>query len=588
MKPLKLSQRLFIISVVALLPAVGILFSSIGVSQEENDRAVHIQAARTSEQAALEMDRVISGAENVLRALSVTPIVRRGDLEICSRLVSDMAAAVPSLSAIAVINPDGYFRCGPVEARPPPYLGDRQYFVDALKTRDRIVGTFTIGRSSGNKLLPIALQIGGDGEAPLGVAVAYIDLAWLEARMLERTYVAGSSLTIADRNGTILARVPEPERFVGTDIPPDFRHLLTMPKPGTVELTSQDGTRRVLGYVPVADPPLGLYVSAGYATDAAFASTQQIFTRGVVIGLIGVLCTLLLATYTTKVFIARPIQTLVDTIQAWRAGQTDVRTGMNAKDGELGSAGQALDDFIEELLAARQAREDIEKQRHLLFAEMDHRGKNMLSIILAVTRRTFARVANEPEMQIFSSRLRAIGDASSELRREHWHSANLERLIKTALTPFVDPQSTRITLSGPDILVHSDVVLPLGMVFHELCTNAVKYGALSVDTGTVSVEWAVSAPPAGDRFQITWQERGGPTVAAPQKRGFGSSVIEHNLTSKYGGKTEMVYDPKGLVCRMTLPTRHALATEPSMDEHTARGVRPAQPERGGGVDSKLH
>ncbi|MDB5659708.1 MAG: hypothetical protein JWS10_2323 [Cypionkella sp.] len=310
MKPLTLSQRLLLVTAVALLPAVGILCSSILVSQKENDKSVHLQASRTSEQAALEMERVVSGAENVLRALSVTPIVRRGDLEICSSLVDDMANAVPSLSAIAVINPNGYFRCGPIDARPPPYLGDRDYFVEALATQHRVVGTFTIGRTSGKKLLPIALQIGGTEGAPLGVAVAYIDLEWLEARLQERTYVVGSSLTIADRNGTILARVPEPERFVGTVIPEAFRYLLSMPKPGTLQLTSQDGTPRVVGYIPISNRAQGLYVSAGFATDAAFASTKAIFTRGVAIGLAGIFAALLLATYTSKVFITQPVKGL--------------------------------------------------------------------------------------------------------------------------------------------------------------------------------------------------------------------------------------------------------------------------------------
>lgn len=561
MKPLTLSQRLFLVTAVALLPAVGILYSSILVSQKDNDRAAHLQAARTSEQAELEMERIISGAESVLRALAVTPIVRRGDLEVCSSLVGDMAKALPSLSAIAVINPDGYFRCGPLEARLPLYLGDREYFIQALTTEDRVVGAFTIERATGNKVLPIALRIGGTEGAPLGVAVAYIDLEWLQARLQERTYVPDSSLTIADRNGTILARVPEPERFVGTDIPEAFRYLLTMPEPGTLQLTSQDGTQRIVGYIPVKDRPKGLYVSAGFATDGAFASTRAIFTRGVVIGLGGIIAALLLATYTSKVFIARPVQTLVHTVQEWRDGKTDARTGMSAKDGELGSAGQAFDDFIEELLTARKARRQAESQRQMLLGEMEHRGKNLLSMIQAIARRTFSRIAGEPEMRVFSGRLQAICEANSMLRREHWQSAALEDLVKGAVIPFVDASSKRINLSGPSIFIQSDVVLPLSMAFHELCTNAVKYGALSNDTGTVSVDWEILPSSTGGNLNITWQERGGPTVVVPQKRGFGSSVIEQVLSSNTDGQAELVYDPTGLNCQMTIPAEKALARE---------------------------
>ena len=484
----------------------------------------------------------------------------------CSGLLSDMAMALPSLSAIAVINPNGYFRCGPLGARPPPFLGDREYFIQALSTQDRVVGIFTIERSTGKKVLPIALRIGGTEGAPLGVAVAYIDLEWLQARLQERTYVSNSSLTIADRNGTILARVPEPERFVGTDIPEAFRYLLTMPETGTLELPSQDGTRRIVGYVPIMERPKGLYVSAGFATDTAFASTQVIFTRGVVIGLAGVIAALLLVTYTSRVFIALPVQNLVDTVQEWRAGKTDARTGMSARDGELGSAGQAFDEFMEELLTARKARRQAECQRQMLLGEMEHRGKNLLAMVQAVARRTFSRMAGEPEMRVFSGRLQAIGEANSMLRREHWQRAALEDLVRGAMAPFVDTSSKRINLSGPHIFLKSDVVLPLSMAFHELCTNAVKYGALSNDTGTVSVAWEIQSSATGETLEISWRELGGPTVVAPAKRGFGSNVIEQVLSSSTEGQAYLVYDPKGVISRMTIPADKALARDTQKEE----------------------
>ncbi|MBC7737620.1 MAG: histidine kinase [Candidatus Saccharibacteria bacterium] len=421
-----------------------------------------------------------------------------------------------------------------------------------MAKNDRVVGLFTIGRGSGNKVLPVALQIGGTKDAPLGVAVAYIDLDWLEARLQERTYVAGSSLTIADRNGTILARVPEPERFIGTAIPKAFRYLLTMPEPGTLELTSQDGTWPMVGYSPVTERRLGQYVSAGFATKAAFASTQSIFTRGVVIAFAGIFAALLFAIYTNKVFIARPVQTLLDTVEAWRAGRTDARTGMSAGDGELGRAGHSLDAYIEELLAARTARQQAETQRQMLLSELDHRVKNLLTVIQSDARRTFTRFAAEPEMRSFADRLRAIGDANSLLRQEQWQSASLTNVVKSALAPFMDVSSGRIELSGQLVFLQSDVVLPFSMALHELGTNAAKYGALSNDLGKVSVSWKVAPQPGGDRVDIIWQEFGGLPVIAPTKRGFGSTVIEQVLSSHTAGHVESVYEPAGLFCRMTL------------------------------------
>ncbi len=561
MAPLTLSQRLFLATGVALLPAFAILYSSILISKAENEKEVHFQAARTSELVALEMERVITGAENVLRAMAVTPIVRKGDLAACSSLVSEMADAVPSLSAIAVVNPDGHFRCGATKVRPLPFVGDEAYFIEAMKSSDRVVGSFTPGQPTDSPVLPIALRIGGTEGAPPGVAVAYIDLDWLEKRLQERSYVPKSSLTIADRNGTILARVPEPERFVGTVIPEAFQYLLTMPAPGTLELTSQDGTQRVVGYVPVSARPLGLYVSAGFATETAFASTRAMTSRGVLIAVAGILAAFLLATYTSRLFVVRPVQKLVNTVQAWRDGKTGARTGLGAKDGELGDAGRAFDEFIEELLAARVARQRSEKLRQMLLAELDHRARNLLTMIQAVARQTFSRKADEPEMQDFSARLRAMGDANSMLRQDHWRSASLSLLVKSTLAPFVDMKSGRVSLSGPEVFLQSDVVLPFSMSVHELCTNAVKYGALSNLSGTVSIHWTVTAKEAGETLEFVWQERGGPPVGVRARKGFGSTVLEQVLPSHTGGEVDVVYDPAGLVCRVTILAENALVNE---------------------------
>jgi len=527
-------------------------------SQRENEAVVHRQAARTSEQTALEVERLISGAESVLRAMAVTPSVRRGDYTVCSKLLADMAAAIPSLSAISVINADGLPRCAPTSRQSVPDMGDREYFIEAMATPERIVGIFTIDRFTGKRVLPVALQIGGAEDAPLGVAVAYIDLDWLEARLQDRSHIPDSSLTIADRNGTILARVPDPERFVGTVIPEEFRYLLTMPEPGTLELTSQDGTRRVVGYVPVTHGPQGLYVSAGFATDAAFSSTWAIATRGSLIAIAGIVCAFLLASYTSRLFVVRPVNKLIDTVKAWRAGRTDVRTGMRAAGGELASAGEAFDIFIDELLAARVERRKSDEQREMLLAELDHRGRNLLTLIQAIARQTFSGTASEAELRNFSGRLRAIGEANSMLRQEHWQSVSLARLIKSTLETFSEAPTGRIVLSGPPIMLHSDVVLPFSMAFHELSTNAVKYGALSNDTGTVSISWTLAPGPTGDLLELIWQERGGPPVSAPETRGFGSTVIKQVLASDTGGEVKLVYDPAGLVCRMTMLAAKAL------------------------------
>src|SRR5690606_20738956 len=112
------------------------------------------------------------------------------------------------------------------------------------------------------------------------VVVAYLDLNWLGARVRERELFGGNALTIADRNGIILAREPFPERFVGTPIPEEYQRLVRAPVPGTLELTSQDGTRRVVGYYPGQD---SLYVSAGTSVETGLQQVGKVTRFGLAV-----------------------------------------------------------------------------------------------------------------------------------------------------------------------------------------------------------------------------------------------------------------------------------------------------------------
>ena len=132
-----------------------------------------------------------------------------------------------------------------------------------------MVGEFTGGRPDEAAYLPVALRIEVGGQ-PL-VMVTGIDLAWLGARLRERNLAKGSALAIADRNGVLIAREPDPERFVGTSITPALLPLVHAAAPGAIEIMAADGDRRILGFQPPAATGIGLYVGAGFSTREVFA-----------------------------------------------------------------------------------------------------------------------------------------------------------------------------------------------------------------------------------------------------------------------------------------------------------------------------
>lgn len=164
--------------------------------------------------------------------------------------------------------------------------------------------------------------------------------------------------------------------------------------------------------------------------------------------------------------------------------------------------------------------------------ELKHRVKNVLATVTAIARQTFVNGDEEREaVRTFEERLGSLARAHDVLTNGNWEEADLRTVIDTALLPY---SSDRFRLDGPAINVAAHTVTALTLAFHELATNAVKYGALSRSGGVVSIGWAQS--PNASRFAPEWKEEGGPEVIVPPKRGFGSRLIEHLLASELHGE----------------------------------------------------
>ena len=141
----------------------------------------------------------------------------------------------------------------------------------------------------------------------------------------------------------------------------------------------------------------------------------------------------------------------------------------------------------------------------------------------------------------------------------HWESVDLRELLSGSLAPYAGAGPERVILRGEDIVLRPRAVLTLAMVFHELTTNAAKYGALSAPGGSVEIRWQPVMAPAGGKngdsqmLQIEWIEQGGPPVVEPTRRGFGSKLIEGSIAAEHGGSVRLAFDPAGLRCDIAMP-----------------------------------
>jgi PAS domain S-box-containing protein len=209
-------------------------------------------------------------------------------------------------------------------------------------------------------------------------------------------------------------------------------------------------------------------------------------------------------------------------------------------------------------------RKRAEEQVRLLLREMSHRGKNMLALVQAVARQT---AASDPEhfIERFTDRIQALAANQDLLVRTRWKGVEVGELACAQLAHFSDIIGHKINLNGPKLWLNGVAAQAIGMALHELATNASKYGALSTDAGHVDIGWRVD----GGLFKMHWIERDGPLVRAPDRRGFGSTVIEAMAERAVDGDVQLEYDPAGVAWHLTCPKANALTPGDTHDTGTA-------------------
>jgi len=205
---------------------------------------------------------------------------------------------------------------------------------------------------------------------------------------------------------------------------------------------------------------------------------------------------------------------------------------------------------------------DYQTRSKMLIDELNHRVKNTLSTVQSIVWQALRNADPLTLRDTIESRLLALSRSHDLLTLEHWESAKLADVVNTAMEPFasVNGRSERFSIRGSSIRIPPKATLALGIAFHELATNAVKYGAFSNETGSISISWAVEPSRSGKRLVLHWREKDGPPVSPPSRKGFGSQVIERGLAHELDGSAHLEFRPDGLACMISIP-------EPQVDIH---------------------
>jgi PAS domain S-box-containing protein len=212
----------------------------------------------------------------------------------------------------------------------------------------------------------------------------------------------------------------------------------------------------------------------------------------------------------------------------------------------------AADGSVENILSVSRditQNKEFEEQQLLLRQELSHRIKNILTLVQAAANQTL-KVGDDMTRAkaALLGRLQSLGRAHEILMQTDHHLANLQAVIEAS---FDGQPAGRFSVEGPHVELSSKCGLALALAFHELVTNAIKYGALSNDEGTVSVTWSVGGSDEREQLELVWCERGGPRVTAPDHAGFGTKMINRALSGYVDGEVELRFEEEGLCFRMT-------------------------------------
>jgi two-component sensor histidine kinase len=552
---MSLTKRIVGLVALALMPALAIQGYNEYALRTARGEVVRAEAMRTARSVAADLGQFGRGVRQALGILAEVPEIRGKNPEVCTPYLRTLLDKVPGAFFFAVVDADGSVVCNTLGSPRGAYsLGNRRYFQDAMRSGGFVVGDHVRGRVTDKPTIQLAQALAGPDGRPNGVVLASIDLDYLAGQQARAGLPQDATLTVADKTGAILIRVPDHAEWVGKPLPPVFWSALSANRGQVVDMPGLRGRMRITGVAGATPDDLdGLTVAVGLSPTVAFADIDAATWRGLVLIGLGAALALAAALLAGRAFIRRPVRRLLRAASSWRTGDLGARAGISGPT-EFGQLGEAFDAMAASLqkhegqLRSELTRSRLLQERQtLMLHELNHRVRNTLTTVQSLARQS--RRDDRLEGRILS-----LSKTHDLLSRDEWGGAPLRTVLENELAPFRDEQAHRFSLEGPDLDLPPRYVLALGMTVHELTTNAAKYGALSTENGRVGVTWRVVVGESGARrLALEWREAGGPPVQEPVRRGFGTRLITGGVSRELGGVVRLEFAAEGLRCTLDVP-----------------------------------
>ena len=443
-----------------------------------------------------ETQRVTAG----LQVLGQSNAVQRGDFEAFRNNSRAFLSQYPDKATIVVGDREGrvLFNSDIASGEPLPEPAARPDRDEVFRTRRPAYSNLFIGPTSKAPIITVTVPVFRNNE------VVY-DISFnppLESfqRIIERQRPGPDwTFSFFDRNGVSFARMPNPESTLGHRASPSLLAELFKSDEAKLPTISLEGVSLLTVFT--RSDITGWAVAAGIAEETL---TAPLVRRLAVTTIVGLGLLLLSLAFALR-------------------------------------------------LATRLAR--AESIQSLLVAELNHRIRNVLTIVQSLAAQTFRTTQSLPDAgRKFNARLLALSRANNLLSEDNWQNAAMDDIIASVLEPFSVGERKRVHVSGPNAQLAPNCAMMMSMMLHELATNAAKYGALSNESGEVLIEWREIGGVKGRRLHLTWEERNGPRVLESDRTGFGTTLIRNGLSDQLGGSAKIEFPPEGLRCELDCPT----------------------------------
>lgn len=549
LRPLSLSWLLSLLTLAILAPFLALaaysLLTRVERAEAEEIRRIEGLAVDLS----LAVDRELEAQMAVTRVLTGARALQRGDIEAFAELAEDAALHAEGHFILIDRSYQQLVNTRVPLGEPLPTAANQEAVDRVFATGEAHVGDLREAAVARRVVFSLDLPVPVEGE--VRYVLSFVPDRDVIQGVVEQAYrPAGWQASVIDANGLIVARSRRHEEFFGQPVTPEILQGAEQGGTGKIETVDLEGNDAVTVYSTSA---ISGWKSFVWAPEALLRE-PAVAVQGIVarILLLALAASVLFA-YLLAHLIRRPALRVLAATDALAAGQPVTFQPSIMREANI--VGHALADASRAILLREAELRDAEERRRVLMQEMSHRAKNMLTVIQAIAAQSGRKTSDFGTFRIrFQERLAGLARSQDLLVHKGGAAVALDELIRSHIGAFIEPSAPRLQLHGPQLSVGPEAAQNIGMAVHELSTNALKHGSLSVPGGKVTVEWEFrQEDPAGECLHLRWIESDGPAPKNARRRSFGSLVLERIVPEGLQAKAATEMRPTGLVWSLKMP-----------------------------------